>query len=90
MATQDPESGTPTPPEVEQLATQEARLDRIALIGVFGSVENLRALIRLPQGKTQTVTKGDTLNGGTVLAIGEDQLVLSRPNGHKIMQMPRG
>ena len=88
MATQ--ETGTPTPPKVAKHATQEVRLDRTALIGVSGTPTAPRALVRLPQGQTRTVTIGDTIAGGTVRAIGEDKLVLSRMGAQHILQMPRG
>lgn len=88
MATTD--TGTPTPPKVEKLATQAARLDRIALIGVFGKAEAPRALIRLPRGETQTVTIGDTVDGGTVEAIGMDLVVVSRRGMQSILRMPQG
>lgn len=88
MATQD--TGTPTPAKVEQLATQEVPLPPTALIGVFGTPANPKALVRLPRGKTQTVGIGDRLAGGTVRAIGEDKLVLLRMGKQQVMQMPRG
>lgn len=88
MTTQD--TGTPTPPKVAQLATQEVRLERTALIGVFGTPAALRALVRLPQGQTQTIAVGDTIAGETVRAIGEGKLVLSRRGTQHILQMPRG
>lgn len=88
MATQDTQ--TATPQIVEQLATQEVRLARTALIGVFGTPAAPRALVRLPQGQTQTVKVGDSVAGGTVRAIGEDKLVLLRMGTEQILQMPRG
>ncbi|MCX7566216.1 pilus assembly protein PilZ [Sulfitobacter sp. F26169L] len=90
MSTNTPQAdtGTPTPPEVEKLATQEVRLDQTALIGIFGSSDTLKAMIRLPRGDTQTVTVGDRVAGGTVMAIGEDQLVLSRRGTQKVMRLP--
>lgn len=88
MATQD--TGTPTPPKVAEFATQEVILDRTALIGVSGTPAAPRALVRLPQGQTHTVTVGDSIAGGTVRAIGADRLVLSRMGAQHILQMPRG
>jgi hypothetical protein len=90
MASQPKQSGTPTPPKVAQLATQAVALDRIALIGVFGAEKNLHAMIRLPLGNTQTVSLGDRVIGGTVVAIGLDKLVLVRPDGQHVMHLPRG
>ncbi len=88
MATQH--SGTPTPPTVETHATQEARLDRIALLGTFGAAASPSALVRLPSGNTQTVTIGDDIAGGTVEAISADRLVLSRMGTHQVLRMPQG
>lgn len=88
MATQD--TGTPTPPKVEKHATQEVKLARTALIGLFGSSEAPKALIRLPQGQIQKVGIGDTIAGGVVEAIDSDQLVLSRQGKQQVMRMPRG
>ncbi len=93
MATQQPPSddtGTPTPPKVEELATEAVALERTALIGTFGSAAAPRALVRLPRGQTQTVTVGDRIAGGTVEAIGADALVLSRAGGQRVLRMPRG
>tara|TARA_R110002020_G_scaffold67179_2_gene176233 strand:+ start:40997 stop:41266 length:270 start_codon:yes stop_codon:yes gene_type:complete len=89
MTTQD--AGTPTPPTVEKFATKEAKLERTALIGLFGTASAPKALIRLPRGETRTVTVGDRIGSGTVGAIGEDRLVLLlRGNRQEVMQMPRG
>jgi hypothetical protein len=88
MSTQD--AGTPTPQTVEKLATQEVKLDRTALIGIFGTASAPKALIRLPRGQTRTVTVGDRIAGATVGAIGEDRLVLVRGSRQEVMQMPRG
>jgi hypothetical protein len=93
MATSDtprPQSGTPTPAQVQKLATQEVTLDRIALIGISGTQGAPRALIRLPRGATETVTIGDRIGGATVQAIGEDRLILSRRGARTVMQMPQG
>jgi len=88
MSTQD--AGTPTPQKVEQLATQAVQLDRLALIGISGTQGAPRALIRMPQGDTQTVKVGDTIRGGIIEAIDADQLVLSRNGTQQVMRMPRG
>lgn len=90
MANDTKQSGTPTPPKVAQLATQAVALDRTALIGVFGAEKNLRAMILLPRGNTQTVSLGDRVIGGTVVAIGLDKLVLVRSDGQHVMRLPRG
>lgn len=88
MASDNP--GTPTPDKVKELATEEAQLDRFALLGIFGSTSAPSALIRLPHGDTQKVDVGDRVNGRTVEAIGEDQVVLSGFGSQKIIRLPRG
>ncbi|UWR23722.1 type II secretion system protein N [Sulfitobacter sp. S190] len=84
------EDGTPTPAKVKDLATEQARLDRTALIGIFGSSNAPEALIMLPAGKTEKVKVGDSVAGGTVEAIGEDRLVLSRNGNQQVMRLPKG
>ena len=83
-------SGTPTPDKVKELATEEARLDRFALLGIFGSANAPSALIRLPKGDTQKVDIGDRVNGRTVQAIGADQVVLSGSGSQMVIRLPRG
>ncbi|MEH6522154.1 type II secretion system protein N [Sulfitobacter sp.] len=83
-------SGTPTPAKVEKLATQEARLTRTALLGIFGTKAAPSALVLLPQGKTQIVGVGDNIGKGVVVAIGTDQIVLARNGTHHILRLPRG
>jgi type II secretory pathway component PulC len=75
---------------VEEHATQKARLARVALIGIFGSTQSPRALIRLPRGDTQAVTLGDRVAGSTVEAIGADRIVLSRMGRRETLWMPQG
>ncbi|WP_037968364.1 hypothetical protein [Sulfitobacter guttiformis] len=87
MATQT--DGTPTPPEVEKHATEEAKLERLALLGTFGASHAPRALVRLRRGATQTVNIGDSVDGRTVQAIGHGELVLMHNGTVKILRMPQ-
>ncbi|MEQ5868411.1 hypothetical protein J4E08_00710 [Sagittula sp. NFXS13] len=66
------------------------RLNRINLIGVYGTPANRRALVRLPSGKYQKVQVGDRLDGGRVAAIGESELRYSKGGRNLTLQMPRG
>jgi hypothetical protein len=84
------DTGTPTPPKVQKYANQQARIDRTALIGVFGRPDAPRALIRLPRGETHTVAIGDTINGNTIEAIGMDLVIVSRMGTQSILRMPAG
>lgn len=85
-----PTDGTPTPQKVVDLATQNARLERLALIGTFGSTIAPGALMRLPDGDFERVAVGDKVAGGTVTAIGEDRLVLSRMGSELVLSLPAG
>ncbi|APE43895.1 pilus assembly protein PilZ [Sulfitobacter alexandrii] len=80
----------PTPRNVADLATTEARLDRTALIGIFGSETAPGALVRTPNGRITRVGLGDTVAGGTVAAIGEGQLVLNVRGRAKALKLPQG
>lgn len=82
-------AGEETPKNVADLATQQTTLDRTALIGVFGTETAPGALMRLPGGKIARVAVGDSVAGGTVLAIGKDQLVLSRLGSQSVLKLPR-
>lgn len=80
----------PTPAKVAELATTEARLGRTALIGIFGSASAPGALVRTPNGRIARVGIGDKVAGGTVAAIGEDELVLRMGSRTKALKLPRG
>lgn len=77
-----------TPPEVARHATQQARLDRLALIGIFGSETAPGALIRLADGTFQRVVPGDAVAGQTVAAIGEDSVMLARGTRTRALRLP--
>lgn len=83
-------SGTATPTIVKTHATQEVRLDRVALLGTFGSATRRGALVLLPHGRTRSVSIGDAVAGGTVAAIDADRLVLARRGGTQVLRMPQG
>ncbi|OAN78170.1 pilus assembly protein PilZ [Sulfitobacter sp. EhC04] len=84
------EKQQPTPAKVAEIATTEARLARTALIGIFGSAAAPGALVRTPNGKIARVGVGDKVAGGTVAAIGDDQLVLNMGSRTKSLKLPRG
>lgn len=79
----------PTPPQVAEIANEEAKLDRTALIGVFGSQSAPGALIRTGSGEIEKVALGDKVDGRTVEAIGEDHLVLARGSSTKVLRLPK-
>ncbi|SMX49542.1 hypothetical protein [Maliponia aquimaris] len=64
-------------------------LNKINLIGVYGTADNRRALVRLASGKYQKVKVGDSLDGGRVSAIGEDELRYQKSGRDLVLKMPR-
>ncbi|MDF0600392.1 hypothetical protein P1J78_06595 [Psychromarinibacter sp. C21-152] len=66
----------PTSASVAATATDEnaLRLNRVNLIGIYGSASNRRALVRLASGRYVKVQVGDEVDGGQVAAIGDDRL----------------
>ncbi len=80
-----PEKDTePTPANIASLATQKRALKRqqINLIGIFGSADKRRAILRLQYRRLQTVKVGDVLAGGRIADITEDK-VLYEKNGRQ-------
>lgn len=72
------------------LATQRQTLPlrKLQLIGIAGSQEARRALLRTPAGQIRTVAQGDALPQGTVVAIGYDRLILQKNSGERVLAMP--
>lgn len=60
----------------------------ILLLGVFGPEANMKALVRLPGGRIQTVEAGKSLHGGTVRAIDENGLILQKNNKLQRLYLP--
>lgn len=84
------EDGTMTPKKVKDLATVHAKLPRLALIGVFGSVTHPAALIRSANGTFSRITVGDKAAGGVVAAIGQAEVVIAKRGQTSILRMPAG
>ncbi|MFT6674685.1 MAG: Tfp pilus assembly protein PilP [Sulfitobacter sp.] len=87
MASQN-EAGQ-TPQKVADLATEQVRLERTALIGIFGSTAAPGALLRGHNGKIERVTIGDRFGGGTVAAISEDSLILTKRGKNTVLKLPK-
>lgn len=70
----------PSTASVTRAATRDDTLDLrdVNLLGVMGTDSNRRALVRLANGRIVTVQVGARLDGGQVIAIGEDELRYSR------------
>ena len=82
----------PTSASVARAATESARitLRRVNLIGVYGSSEDRRALVRMPNGRYKKVRVGDRLDGGKVAAIGSDELRYVKSGQSVVLTMPQG
>ncbi|SPJ23947.1 hypothetical protein [Palleronia abyssalis] len=82
----------PTAGSVASRATQSnaIRLNRVNLIGVYGTQSNRRALVRLPSGRFVKVKVGDRVDGGRVSAIGSDQLQYVKGGRSVTLAIPQG
>lgn len=72
-----------------QQATQARAINlrRVNLIGVFGTPNDRRALVRLSNGQVMRVQVGDRLDGGQVSAIGEDELRYVKNGRNEILRI---
>ena len=88
-----PPAVTPSVPSrasVTRQATIQNAIDlsQINLIGVYGQPTSRRALIRLENGRYRKVKVGDRLDGGRILAIGEDSLRYQKDGRNLSLAMP--
>ena len=60
------------------------------LIGVYGQPSDRRALVRLANGRYRKVKVGDRIDGGRVLAIGDDTLRYQKGGQNLTLNMPSG
>jgi hypothetical protein len=95
VASVAPRTVAPTLPSsasVTRAATVDnaINLNRINLIGVYGTPDNRRALVRLANGKYEKVKVGDRIDGGRVSAIGEEELRYNKSGRDLVLKMPRG
>ena len=79
-----------TPPKVAREATQTSRDlgGALTLLGTFGSSADPQALLKLRGGRTKTVSRGDRINGQTVVAIETGRVALSRNGTAEWLGMP--
>ncbi|MFN3146262.1 MAG: hypothetical protein ACE368_13960 [Paracoccaceae bacterium] len=73
----------------EATETNAINLGKVNLIGVYGSSNDRRALVRMPSGRYVKVEVGDRLDGGQVAAIGDDQLRYIKGGRNITLQLPR-
>jgi hypothetical protein len=65
-------------------------LNRINLIGVYGTQSNRYALIRQANGRYKKVSVGDRIDGGTIAAITDDEVRYQKGGRMIALEMPRG
>ncbi|MEM9248410.1 MAG: hypothetical protein AAGB05_06890 [Pseudomonadota bacterium] len=70
--------------------TNALRLNRVTLIGVYGSASQRRALVRLPSGRYVKVQVGDRLDGGRVTSMTRDSLQYTKSGRAVELEMPSG
>ncbi|SEO79167.1 hypothetical protein SAMN04490248_11284 [Salinihabitans flavidus] len=82
----------PTTASVARQATVRDAINmrKLNLIGVYGSPSNRRALIRLSSGSYKKVKVGDSIDGGRVAAIGDDELRYVKSGRAVVLKMPKG
>lgn len=80
------------PDKVAELATTEQAIETgsFNLLGLFGSPEAMRALVRLPGGRIKTVEPGSRLPGGRrIVAIDATGVMVTRRGQTRRFDMPR-
>lgn len=83
-------SAIPTRTTVAKAATERSRFNKrkMNLVGVFGTPNARRALVRLPSGRYVKVKAGDRLSGWKVSAIGESSLRIIKGSKNQVLRMP--
>ncbi len=82
----------PSKASVSKRATEKNALKfkRVNLIGVYGTPNTRRALVRMSNGRYKKVKVGDRLDGGKVNAIGDSDLRYTKGGRTVVLKMPRG
>ena len=86
---------TPSIPTTASVARQATiknaiNLNKISLIGVYGTTSNRRALVRMANGRYKKVQVGDRIDGGKVAAIGDTELRYVKSGKNIVLKMPKG
>ncbi|MEL6680113.1 MAG: hypothetical protein AAFQ51_15515 [Pseudomonadota bacterium] len=76
--------------QINSASTQSGILDvtQISLIGVFGTPQSRRALLRLSTGDFVRVSQGGSVNGWQVIAISPSSIRLSREGEVQVLDLP--
>jgi Tfp pilus assembly protein PilP len=79
-------------PVVARQATESNALNlgELSLVGVFGAAGSRRALLRLANGRFQTVEVGDRVDGGQVVAISTSQLSYAKSGRTLVLHLLAG
>jgi hypothetical protein len=77
-----------TSAKVAKLATEQASVKGLALIGIFGSDSAPGALIRERNGTISRVGVGDRAGGAVVSAISDKAIVLTRGGRNSVLKLP--
>ncbi|WP_425044087.1 hypothetical protein [Primorskyibacter sp. S87] len=97
---EDRQTGTIAPRTVKPKAPSSAsvarqatiknsiNLQKVNLIGVYGTPSNRRALVRLPSGRYKKVKVGDRIEGGRVVAIGDSELRYQKSGRNLTLKIP--
>lgn len=82
----------PTTASVARQATikNAINLNKVNLIGVYGTSSSRRALVRLSSGRYKKVEVGDRIDGGKVAAIGESELRYVKRGQNVVIKLPKG
>ncbi len=91
-ARNSPRMAIPSTASVARQATLEnaIRLNRVNLVGVYGSAADRRALVRLPSGRYVKVKVGDRIDGGTVAQISASELLYVKRGRTVSLKVPQG
>ncbi|MDX1743362.1 MAG: hypothetical protein R3186_07185 [Ruegeria sp.] len=75
---------------VESAATQKGALKKnsVSVLGVFGSPQDMRALIRLSSGRIKEIKPGSRVSSGTVMAIDPEGIMLRQSGQTKRIGIP--
>ena len=63
-------------------------LSGLILLGTFGSEDDPSAMLRLPGGQVETVSRGDRVNGSAVKGIEPGVVLLSRGGTLRRLTLP--
>ena len=82
---------TKTNATIAKHATKPGALDlnRRNLIGIVGSADNRRVLVRHSGGRIDTLTLADTLSPGKIIAISDDAVMIDTSSGARKLTMPK-